>query len=264
VSSLSVLLTALLDHSADEELRARLRTELLHAGGWDWPVLLGFVLDNPAADGPRLLAADWLEDHDEADRAEFTRAQCRLLQMLDVYGAGVMAEPEAAALTSVVRGLTPELLPGLAADLLPPGEAATDAGDGTLVKVACRGVALEYVRGFVGRVEMAEHDFLDGAGELFAREPVVVVRLTDKEPVPVRNGWWWADTCLAPSDPAARARHVHPELYAELLRPGPGRSFAPAATAAELTFPTREKALAALSVACVRYGRAAAGLRRVA
>ena len=34
------------------------------------------ILDNPEDDVPRLVFADWLEEHGEADRAEFIRVQC--------------------------------------------------------------------------------------------------------------------------------------------------------------------------------------------
>ena len=36
------------------------------------------VVDRPHDDAPRLIYADWLEEHGEPDRAEFVRVQCRL------------------------------------------------------------------------------------------------------------------------------------------------------------------------------------------
>jgi uncharacterized protein (TIGR02996 family) len=41
-------------------------------------VFLQDVLAQPDDDIPRLIYADWLEDHGDADRAEFIRVQCRL------------------------------------------------------------------------------------------------------------------------------------------------------------------------------------------
>src|SRR4051812_185048 len=38
------------------------------------------AIDSPD-DAPRLIFADWLEDHGDADRAEFIRTQCRLARM---------------------------------------------------------------------------------------------------------------------------------------------------------------------------------------
>src|SRR6516162_4698742 len=37
------------------------------------------IIENPADDCPRLAYADWLEEHGQADRAEFIRVQCRLV-----------------------------------------------------------------------------------------------------------------------------------------------------------------------------------------
>jgi uncharacterized protein (TIGR02996 family) len=36
------------------------------------------IRESPADDAPRLIYADWLEEHGQADRADFIRAQCRL------------------------------------------------------------------------------------------------------------------------------------------------------------------------------------------
>ena len=40
--------------------------------------LLQEAKENPEEDGPRLVLADFLEDHGDPDRAEFIRLQCRL------------------------------------------------------------------------------------------------------------------------------------------------------------------------------------------
>jgi uncharacterized protein (TIGR02996 family) len=44
----------------------------------DRDALLAAITANPDEDTPRLVYADWLQEHDEADRAEFIRVQCRL------------------------------------------------------------------------------------------------------------------------------------------------------------------------------------------
>jgi uncharacterized protein (TIGR02996 family) len=44
----------------------------------DRDALLAAITANPDEDTPRLIYADWLEEHDEAERAEFIRLQCRL------------------------------------------------------------------------------------------------------------------------------------------------------------------------------------------
>src|SRR4051795_7116192 len=48
---------------------------------WTHPQVLALLLsakESPEDDAPRLVLADWLEDHGEVDRAEFIRAQLRL------------------------------------------------------------------------------------------------------------------------------------------------------------------------------------------
>lgn len=42
------------------------------------PELLAAILDRPADDTPRVVAADWLDEHDQPDRAELVRVQCEL------------------------------------------------------------------------------------------------------------------------------------------------------------------------------------------
>ena len=41
------------------------------------------IREAPADDAPRLIYADWLEEHGQADRAEFIRIQCRLARRSD-------------------------------------------------------------------------------------------------------------------------------------------------------------------------------------
>ncbi|HTU91215.1 MAG TPA: TIGR02996 domain-containing protein [Gemmataceae bacterium] len=41
------------------------------------------IRETPADDAPRLIFADWLEEHGQADRAEFIRVQCRLARLSD-------------------------------------------------------------------------------------------------------------------------------------------------------------------------------------
>jgi uncharacterized protein (TIGR02996 family) len=39
------------------------------------------IWSSPEDDAPRLVYADWLEDHGDAERAELIRVQCRLAHM---------------------------------------------------------------------------------------------------------------------------------------------------------------------------------------
>jgi uncharacterized protein (TIGR02996 family) len=50
----------------------------------DWEALLKGIVAAPDDDMPRLVAADWLEEHNEVERAEFIRLQCELSQYLQL------------------------------------------------------------------------------------------------------------------------------------------------------------------------------------
>jgi uncharacterized protein (TIGR02996 family) len=126
----------------------------------------------PDDDTPRLVFADWLEEHGEPERAEFIRVQCRIAR-----------EPLAC--------VTGRPLPGY--------------GDFT-ARCRCPGCSLrrrEYAasrrhivwdwhgtwagtddwrRGFVYRVRAPCADFLLHAGVLFSRQPVEEVTLSDRGP----------------------------------------------------------------------------------
>jgi uncharacterized protein (TIGR02996 family) len=39
------------------------------------------IIENPDDDRPRLVYADWLDDHGQAERAAFIRVQCELARM---------------------------------------------------------------------------------------------------------------------------------------------------------------------------------------
>lgn len=44
----------------------------------EWKALYRTICEEPTADLPRLVAADWLDEHDEPEFAEFIRVQCEL------------------------------------------------------------------------------------------------------------------------------------------------------------------------------------------
>src|SRR5437763_11909659 len=58
---------------------------------------LRLILADPDADGPRLVLADWLDEHGQPDRAEFVRLQC------------AAARGDSAALTPAARARMDEL-----------------------------------------------------------------------------------------------------------------------------------------------------------
>lgn len=64
------------------------------------------ILDNPDDDTPRLVYADWLEDHGETERAEFIRVQCELASLSrDCPGDPTLEAREAALQTGYEQAL---------------------------------------------------------------------------------------------------------------------------------------------------------------
>src|SRR4051794_19420115 len=49
----------------------------------DDDAFLRAIIDNPDDDLPRLVYADWLDEHGDPDRAEFIRVQCELVRIRD-------------------------------------------------------------------------------------------------------------------------------------------------------------------------------------
>src|ERR1700732_3169589 len=47
----------------------------------DEAALLAAIRENPAEDTPRLVYADWLQEHDGGDRATFIRLQCEAARL---------------------------------------------------------------------------------------------------------------------------------------------------------------------------------------
>jgi uncharacterized protein (TIGR02996 family) len=106
------------------------------------------ICERPDDDGLRLVFADWLEEHGQAERAEFIRVQCEL--------AGF---PPVAPRRRQLEARQDLLLHRHAAEWLLP------LGRLTLIRA-------EFHRGFVGEVWVEEPDFLVQADYLFASAPV--------------------------------------------------------------------------------------------
>ena len=117
--------------------------------------------------------------------------------------------------------------------------------------------------GFVKALELPADAFLFHAADLFAAHPITRVRLTDKQARPAGHAGEveWTPTPVAPAGryvihrlrirrPAERPSDLPAELFAAGLPAAP--------------FDTAARADAALSAACVAYGRQLAGLPALA
>src|SRR5579872_5879061 len=116
---------------------------------------LDAIRESPDDDAPRLIFADWLDDHGDGDRAAFIRAQVRLAPLAADDPDRLDREDEA---DDLMRrhpdwaGPLPEVAQGW-----------------------------EFRRGFVESVTLAASAFLPAAGRLFAAFPLRHVRVSDAE-----------------------------------------------------------------------------------
>jgi len=213
----------------------------------DGEALVRSVLATPADDAPRLIYADWLDEQGRAEDAEFIRVQVELARLgfdgafhTDEHG-GLRHVPE-----QVVR-LTERQLElwydGFGRPDLP---AALE--NWPIAPHQVRGPLVRVRRGFVERVSCRCGDFLAVAAELFGRQPVIHVRLVDRQAVDENTGWGFGWYCADVWEQLVD--DIPPEVW-KYLAPD-GRPM--------VHFPTSDEADAALGWACVRYGRAKAGL----
>lgn len=112
---------------------------------------LRMIVENPDDDTPRLVFADWLEEHDEPERAEFIRLQIRLARMRE-------DDPDFAEL----RSNTERLL----------RRHQEDWEAGLSARFSARVVGCHYERGFP-RLLQWTWGGLEGLEEVLARMPTV-------------------------------------------------------------------------------------------
>lgn len=135
--------------------------------------------------------------------------------------------------------ITPHGSKGLGKD---PQSCGVDTTRGTVRQV--------FRRGFVESVALPLAAFMEHAGELFSRHPIVSVTITDKEPSRLSSG---AAVWLTCDRPGCNTSTCLPPALFRLFE-------VEAAGANYKRFATPELAYAALSAGCVAYGRRQAGL----
>jgi uncharacterized protein (TIGR02996 family) len=237
--------------------------------------LLAAILADPADDAPRLILADWLQDNagqvecDRCDRGDthgspklwasacsacrgravVSDGRAELAEFIRVQVARARDEGdhelslrEAALADEASRWLR---LPA-------PFEAGMWSGLGGLIRFGAEGgTACTFRRGFIEKVEMWTADFLAHAPTLFAAHPVERVVLTDREPTHDVVGWhYWTRGAGSLAVDATR-RYALPQTIYDNLGDYPDSGDGMRTAAA---------CNAALSAACVLFGRKAAGL----
>lgn len=163
------------------------------------------ILEEPEADAPRLVYADWLEENgDAADRtrSEFVRVQIELHRLggcpegvCRCDGGGGLCgscradrdwEKENKRLLELERMLWERQDdPGMAANFVIPNSQPRVGGDYIPQNDAASNTRLEcYVwrRGFPDEVRLKLADFMTNAAAIFTAHPIARVALTDREP----------------------------------------------------------------------------------
>ncbi len=118
------------------------------------------ICDNPDDDSPRLIFADWLDEHGQGDRAEFIRLQCERARLCEWNPRGWEIARREELLVSKHRTEWLKPFRGLTAAPRSPNQ-------------------LEFVRGFVGTIWVKAMPFIRRAEELFRTHPVQDVTLRD-------------------------------------------------------------------------------------
>ena len=124
---------------------------------------LSSILADPDDDVPRLVYADWLEDHGEPRRAAFIRAQCRLARLdEDDPGRPSLVREEAEYLPKALAALEAKPRPAWLAKL--PGRVPQGLG---------------FARGFPASWTTTANRFIQKAAELTSAVPIQHARLTN-------------------------------------------------------------------------------------
>ena len=209
----------------------------------DHNALIRTVLSNPEDDAPRLIYADWLEEHGRVEDAEFIRVQIELARR--GFGGPLRENEEGdfrypRDMEPLITRQTQLWLGGFGLPDLPDGliNLAMPYGSPQSENLLVR-------RGFVERAMVSSTRFFKVAAPLFAQQPVTQVCLWGLQPSSIRSGFGWVHDFGG-----GRYDQIPDELW----------GFVYGDDIADRIFPTAEAALAALSQACVRYGRAQAGL----
>jgi uncharacterized protein (TIGR02996 family) len=238
----------------------------------DADCMLRAVIARPEDDAPRLAFADWCDEHGDETWGEFIRVQCELdRRWPDRFEAkcsecGSKGHPTRQCFSwceSDLKRLSTreDVLNGDMGfrfyDQLAPfgnkgvGIRPNVVGDFALVR-----------RGFVAHISLPAADFVRHAGELFGRWPIERVTLTDRAPGQFGNTKRWFFSAW--SEDTTFPLHTLPFAIltaadGRLVRGGHVRG-QPLDPWEVKDWETDVEANAAVSDACVRYGRELAGL----
>lgn len=158
----------------------------------DWPAFVAAIVAEPDDDTPRLVAADFLEEHGDPDRAAFIRVQIALTR-LDASNSGALGEAAALWRKEAVYLGPKSVYPHLWASIECPELVRVVPRTHTSTPLAhlhVEGVErLTWRRGFVERVSCPAVEWLKHGAAVRSRNPVREVRLTRADLAP-RDVWY--------------------------------------------------------------------------
>ena len=129
--------------------------------------LLRAIIDSPDEDGPRLVYADWLEEHGEAARAEFIRVQIEVARMGEDESRRNQLKTREYELWRDYQGQWDWEVPEIAA------------------------YRVEYRRGFIEKVSLPAVELIRCPGSVWHHTPLVGLGLPDLTPeIGARLGEW--------------------------------------------------------------------------
>jgi uncharacterized protein (TIGR02996 family) len=235
---------------------------------------LDAVCADTSDDFPRLIMADWLEDEGRVERAEFIRVQVELARMETEEPCDREDQPygclpfEANGKCFPCQRRVP--LWRRERELLHPEAEGGNDREMAWVEEAFAPDLLharpgnphvihgwKFRRGFIASVSLTLAEFLTHAKAIFGAAPMEEVRLTDREPMEnSREFGWWVRLSVGDEGNS----YALPRELLLLLGPAEDRVWAEQAA----YYPSLQAAHAALSRACVAYGRDLAGLPALA
>lgn len=248
--------------------------------------LLQDILANPSDDTPRLIYADWLDEHGQPERAEFIRVQCKLEEVsrrlhdlqqperegdYDFWSALQRRERELLRHENVEKwgrvdcfgdDLEYVASPVTNYNFDPPKVshgvwAIHEAGHGAVPKID-----FNFRRGFVAEVTLTCDDCMRHGPELVKAAPLEDVRLSNKEPLQARREgreeWRWGSMEVF-GTVAAENLGLNPNLLpAVIFAHFPKRvlrTFLRPHVIVYAFFSSREDALSCASQACLAWAR---------
>lgn len=190
--------------------------------------LLRGVLINPADDLPRLVYADWLEEHGRVKRAELIRLQ------IEIANSGRDGRTTAA---DVAREFEQRRR---AVDLLMRKENAIDWRQ-LPYGMAPRSA---FERGFLAEIECTPDIFSRSWHRIFSLHPVTRIKFRRMWPYEARGLWWWDDHL------GVECHAITASVFARLTG-----QIATASTGKSVGYPSEQAALDDASLAFVNFGR---------